>query len=90
MTGKVLRGSVVTEKEAGVRKQLRKNGRSEGGGIMLPKDPAMLLSFVNMKLRDFYGNLEVLCDELDVNRQDIAEKLAEIGYHYDKERNQFV
>ncbi len=57
---------------------------------MLPKDPAMLLSFVNMKLRDFYGNLEVLCDELDVNRQDIAEKLAEIGYHYDKERNQFV
>ena len=57
---------------------------------MLPKDPAMLLSFVNMKLRDFYGNLEVLCDELDVNRQDIAEKLTEIGYHYDKERNQFV
>ena len=57
---------------------------------MLPKGPAMLLSFVNMKLRDFYGNLEVLCDELDVNRQDIAEKLAEIGYHYDKERNQFV
>ena len=57
---------------------------------MLPKDPAMLLSFVNMKLRDFYGNLEVLCDEMDVNRQDIAEKLAEIGYHYDKERNQFV
>ena len=57
---------------------------------MLPKAPAMLLSFVNMKLRDFYGNLEVLCDELDVNRQDIAEKLAEIGYHYDKERNQFV
>lgn len=57
---------------------------------MLPKDPVMLLSFINMKLRDFYGSLDVLCDELDADKRDIQEKLAAIGYRYDGERNQFV
>ncbi|MBO1680927.1 DUF4250 domain-containing protein, partial [Bittarella massiliensis (ex Durand et al. 2017)] len=32
----------------------------------LPKDPAMLLSIVNMKLRDFYPSLDVLCDDLEI------------------------
>lgn len=57
---------------------------------MLPKDPAMLLSFVNMKLRDFYGSLDALCDELDADRGEIEGKLAAIGYRYDRGRNQFV
>lgn len=57
---------------------------------MLPKDPAMLLSFINLKLRDFYENLEALCDDLDVDRTEIVEKLKSIDYHYDKEKNQFV
>lgn len=57
---------------------------------MLPKDPVMLLSFVNMKLRDFYKSLDTLCEELDGNREDIVEKLAGIGYRYDEDRNQFV
>ena len=57
---------------------------------MIPQDPVMLLSFVNLKLRDFYGNLEQLCDDLDVNKQELTEKLAAIDYHYDEERNQFV
>lgn len=57
---------------------------------MLPKDPAMLLSFINLKLRDFYGSLEALCDDLDADRTEIDEKLASIDYHYDKEKNQFV
>ena len=39
---------------------------------MLPKDPIMLLSFVNMKLRDFYGSLDVMCEELDADRQEIG------------------
>ena len=38
---------------------------------MLPKDPIMLFSFVNMKLRDFYGSLDVMCEELDADRQEI-------------------
>lgn len=57
---------------------------------MIPKDPVMLLSFINLKLRDYYGNLEALCEDLDVDRATLEEKLHTIDYHYDKERNQFV
>ena len=57
---------------------------------MIPKDPVMLLSFVNLKLRDFYGNLNVLCEELELDKQELTAKLASIDYHYDEERNQFV
>lgn len=57
---------------------------------MIPKDPVMLLSFINLKLRDFYTNLESLCDDLDIDRTEIEDKLSSIDYHYDKEKNQFV
>lgn len=57
---------------------------------MIPKDPVMLLSFMNLKLRDFYGSLEALCEDLDVDKSEIEEKLQAIGYVYNKERNQFV
>ena len=57
---------------------------------MIPQDPAMLLSFLNMKLRDVYGSLDALCDDLDIDRTEIEDKLSKIDYHYDKEKNQFV
>ena len=57
---------------------------------MIPQDPVMLLSFINLKLRDYYGSLEQLCDGLDVKEQEIRDKLASIDYHYNEERNQFV
>ena len=57
---------------------------------MIPKDPVMLLSYVNLKLRDFYGSLDALCDDLDVDREEVVQKLASIDYHYDGEKNQFV
>lgn len=57
---------------------------------MIPKDPVMLLSFVNLKLRDFYGSPEAMYEDFDVDGKEIEEKLAGIGYVYDKERNQFV
>lgn len=56
----------------------------------MPKDPVMLLSYVNLKLRDFYENLDQLCEDLDADRNEIIEKLASIDYHYDEEKNQFV
>jgi hypothetical protein len=56
---------------------------------MAPKDPVMLLSFVNMRLRDEYENLDELCAALDLDKTEIAEKLAAIDYHYDTETNQF-
>lgn len=57
---------------------------------MIPSDPVMLLSFLNLKLRDYYNDLDALCDDLDVSRQEIVEKLNAIDYHYDPEKNQFV
>ena len=57
---------------------------------MIPKDPVMLLSFMNLKLRDFYSSLDAFCDDLDVDKQEIIDKLAAIDYRYDSERNQFV
>lgn len=57
---------------------------------MIPKDAAMLLSFVNLKLRDFYKSLDELCEDLDVEKEEIVTKLKTMDYTYDKERNQFV
>ncbi len=58
--------------------------------MQIPKDPNMLLSYVNLKLRDYGFDLEGLCDDMDVSRSEIEEKLEKIGYHYDGQRNQFV
>ncbi len=55
----------------------------------LPKDPYMLLSFVNMKLRDEYPSLTDMCDDLDVDMSDIIKTLAETGFEYIPEINQF-
>lgn len=55
----------------------------------LPSDVNMLLSYVNLKLRDFYSDLDALCEDLDENREEIEEKLKKIGYVYDSDRNQF-
>lgn len=57
---------------------------------MIPSDPVMLLSFINLKLRDYYGSLDILCEDMDVSKSEIEEKLAAIDYHYNRERNQFV
>lgn len=57
---------------------------------MIPKDPVMLLSFINLKLRDFYGNLDGLCEDMDLDKKEIIDKLAAIDYHYNSEKNQFV
>ena len=57
---------------------------------MIPSDPAMLLSFINLKLRDYYSGLEALCEDLDVAQEEITEKLSSIDYHYDREKDQFV
>lgn len=57
---------------------------------MIPKDPVMLLSFVNLKLRDFYGSLEQLCEDLAVDKEALLVKLEGIDYRYDAEKNQFI
>lgn len=56
---------------------------------MLPNDPVVLLSFVNMKLRDSYSSLEDLCEDIDVEPETVIKKLAEGGFKYNPESNQF-
>lgn len=57
---------------------------------MIPKDPAMLLSFINLKLRDYYGSLDALCEDLEADKAEILERLAAVNYRYDEEKNRFV
>lgn len=56
---------------------------------MLPKNPVMLLSFINMKLRDQYDSLESLCEDLGAEEKDVIQILEKIDYHYDRTTNQF-
>lgn len=58
--------------------------------MSLPKDPVMLLSVVNTKLRDFYSNLEELAKVEGVTVKEIKSKLETINYKYDENLNQFV
>lgn len=57
---------------------------------MIPKDAAMLLSFLNLKLRDFYPSLDAFCEDTGEDKKAIEEKLATLDYHYDEEKNQFI
>lgn len=52
-------------------------------------DPNILLSMINMKLRDFYSSLDDLCEDMGIIKSELEEKLESIDYRYDKERNQF-
>ena len=56
----------------------------------LPNDPMLCLSVVNTKLRDQYDNLDMLCEDLHIEREDLIAKLADIDYEYDKDTNQFI
>lgn len=56
----------------------------------IPKDPVMLLSYINTQLRDFYPSLEECCHSLGIQEEDLVLSLAGIDYHYDREKNRFL
>ncbi len=56
----------------------------------MPKDPNMLLSFVNTQLRDNYENLEDLAAAYGTDPGEISEKLSSIGYTYDEALKRFI
>ncbi len=56
----------------------------------LPKDPIILLSFINTRLRDHYKSLDELADALPVDVQELTDTLGAIDYEYDPAVNQFV
>lgn len=57
--------------------------------MSIPNDPIMLLSYINTQLRDFYPNLDELCQSLDLNKEQLIQKLSTIDYEYDKALNKF-
>lgn len=56
----------------------------------IPKDPVMLLSYLNTQLRDFYPDMAELCRALDLDRKTVDEAMASIDYAYDSAKNQYV
>lgn len=54
-----------------------------------PKDPITLMSWVNMKLRDFYPDLDALCEDLEIERTDLEECLEKAGFEYNADLNKF-
>lgn len=62
---------------------------AEYNGAMLPNDPFILLSAVNMKLRDSDLTLTEILDGEEASVEEITEKLAAIGYFYDEKRRTF-
>ena len=55
----------------------------------LPKDPFILLSYINTRLRDEYGSRDALCDDMDLDRATLEKTLAEAGFEYMEQINQF-
>ncbi len=56
----------------------------------LPKDPMLLLSVVNTRLRDYYSSLDAFCEDTDTDQDELIRRLKEIDYEYDRLKNQFV
>ena len=56
----------------------------------LPKDPYILFSVVNTKLRDRYASLDALCEDLAADRTALEQKRLKTGYVYDSRSNQFI
>lgn len=53
-------------------------------------DPNILLSYINTKLRDNYSNLDELCEDLDLNKEEINTKLNNIDYYYEQKENKYI
>jgi hypothetical protein len=58
--------------------------------MKLPKDPYILLSYINTKLRDEFHNIEDLCQSLNVDQLVLEAELSEIDYFYVRELNRFT
>ena len=55
----------------------------------LPQDPMMLFSVINMKLRDYYCSLDELCEDMNIDKEELIQKLAAFGFEYSEENNKF-
>ncbi|MDE5969266.1 MAG: DUF4250 domain-containing protein [Muribaculaceae bacterium] len=55
----------------------------------LPLDPIMLYSYINTLLRDRYDSLESLCDDMEIDKKELEDKLLSVGMVYEPQTNQF-
>lgn len=58
--------------------------------MAIPKDPFMLLSYINTNLRDSYSNLDDLCSSLSIEKEELLKQLKAVGYEYDPKQNRFL
>ncbi len=58
--------------------------------MSLPKEPIILLSYINTLLRDQYESLDELCASLQINKTETEKTLLSIDYRYDEDVNQFI
>ena len=56
---------------------------------MIPKDPVMLLSYVNTQLRDFYRSLDAFCEDRGLDRKELEAKMATQGFEWSEEQKKF-
>lgn len=56
---------------------------------LLAMDPNILLSILNMKLRDQYESLKAFCEDIDISEDEVIKKLEVTGREYDETTNQF-
>ncbi|PCE69083.1 DUF4250 domain-containing protein [Salinivibrio sp. YCSC6] len=52
-------------------------------------DPVMLMSIINMKLRDEFVSLEDLVRYYDIDRETLCARLADAGFTYLEDAKQF-
>lgn len=58
--------------------------------MSLPKDPIILLSYINTQLRDHYASLDDLCKSLGIEPKWLEQTLKQIDYSYEEGQNQFI
>ncbi len=57
--------------------------------MSVPKDPYMLVSYINTQLRDFYPSLKELCEAKELSESDVKDQLSAAGFEYDETMNRF-
>ena len=55
----------------------------------IPSDPFMLMSYVNQQLRDNYDSLDEFCKSMDIDKNELLQKLNAAGFEYKPDTNKF-
>lgn len=56
---------------------------------MIPKDPAMLVSWLNMRMRDSGDSLDEVCAVNCIDMEETVDMLREAGFVYDAQNGRF-